>query len=256
MLHRTSRTSRRSTKFLSHWNSVLAVTAHTSGKPWFRRRVAPDPVHALKLTFLALFVASRVSSLAFAQAGAPDTPPNWSNMAPGLSSNSPVQSVGPANIPLGSTELATAGESPVILPLGGTLVTGKGPPGASGIPLRSTELRNPGLTAAPQIASANDCTGLRYSRIATTISAGILPSRLFDGRAGMASLRTGTAASTGCMRYGLSPTQQGMASQQGPMQGAAKSGISQGATELMNGGLSRVIPVRPVTQASPLSEGY
>jgi hypothetical protein len=74
--------------------------------------------------------------------------------------------VGPTNIPFGNTGLRTPGESPAILPLGGTLLTGRGPSGASGVPFGSAELGNPGLTAAPQMTNANGGTGLRISRVA------------------------------------------------------------------------------------------
>jgi hypothetical protein len=180
-------------------------------------------------------------------------------MPSAASSNALTQAPGPGGIPLGSTELPTPGESPVILRLGGTLITGRGPAGTSGIALGSTELRNPGLSVAPQMANANDCTNLRGSRIAASTAAGTLPPRLFDGRGGMASqsMETlqssgkGLISSSGCMSYGLGSTQQGIVTPQISRQAAGRAGILGGATELTNGGLSGSIAATPVSPAAP-----
>jgi hypothetical protein len=173
---------------------------------------------------------------------------------------------GPAGIPLGSTELRTPGESPVIYPLGGTLVTGKGPAGASGIPLGSTQIQNPGLSSAPRLASANGCFSVMAApgpsaAMATSGPAGALPSRLFSAGSTMASpsgspdtYSSGTSASSSACA-GLSLAQQGVV--RAPLSQASQAtGIAPGASELTSNGLSGYIAAAPPSPGSAVSLGY
>ena len=172
----------------------------------------------------------------------------------------------PAGIPLGSTELRTPGESPVIYPLGGTLVTGKGPAGASGIPLGSTQIQNPGLSPAPKIASANGCSSIMAvagpsAAMAAPGPAGALPSRLFSAGSTMASpsgspgtYSSGASVSSSACA-GLSLAQQGVV--RAPMsQTSQATGIAPGASELASNGLSGYIAAAPASPGSAMSQGY
>jgi hypothetical protein len=187
-----------------------------------------------------LFSVLLVSSFALATAVAQTAPLNGlsgsGSAFPGaLPAMQPGRSAGRVGIPLGSTGLSMPGESPLILDLGATPVTGKSAPlGASGIPLGSTELsRNAGLSPSPRLVTPNGCTAIAW----TGGSGGRLPQRLFDGNAGQ-SWSPGIGAANACANTGLAVARQGAVTQ-GAAQGRA--GLGLGATELTNGGLSGIV---------------
>jgi hypothetical protein len=215
------------------------------------------PKLSMRHVFTVSLFLSGACGHAWAQSGPMEGVPGPTIGIAGASSSTLQQSLGSvgfARIPLGSTELGTPGESPVILPLGGTFTSGRGPAGASGIPLGSTEILNPSVTTAPQTASASGCTNMAGSTMSFT--AGTLPPRLFDGRAGIASQSGASGLSnTVCTSSALSATQQGMATQRMSAETSGRTGIPQGAAELTSNGLSGVIAATPVSPASPLSEG-
>ena len=83
----------------------------------------------------------------------------------------PMLRVGPTEIPLGSSEIRTAGETPAILRPSGALRSARNRAGASGIPLGAVELVNPGLSFSPQTVTPKGCT----ARAGATGSVGALP---------------------------------------------------------------------------------
>ena len=139
----------------------------------------------------------------------------------------PMLKVGATEIPFGSSEAPTPGETPAILgPSGALLPTARNRPGASGIPLGAAELINPGLSFSPQTVTSKGCT----ARGRVTGSTGALPTRLFDGNVGRpAGFSLG--ASNLCQDMALNTVQQGIVTQ-------SKAGIGLGAIELTNGGLA------------------
>ncbi len=186
----------------------------------------------LRLIFPIMILLSFRLFAAWSQA---QTLPSPSDALAGAAPNTVVAAmpgVRAAGITLGSTELQTPGESPVILPLGGTLSTGTSPRGQAGIPLASIQLSNPGVSPPLRFATPNGCTVSTTSNPA----GGALPARLFDGNAGR-SMGAGIGASNACTNSGLSTAQQGVVTQ-------GKTGIGFGATELTNNGLADAVSVQ------------
>lgn len=72
----------------------------------------------------------------------------------------PMLKVGPTEIPLGSSETPTPGETPAILRPSGMLPSARNQAGASGIPLGAAELVNPGLSVLPQTVTSQGCAPL------------------------------------------------------------------------------------------------
>ncbi len=151
--------------------------------------------------------------------------------------------VGPAGIPLGSTELAVPGESPVILPLG------------AAFPTLGTSLQMPlaplgGTTGAiaPYAAGAGSAgfgpapgQGAGANCGANAGLSGTLPARLFSGSPAMGPQASGAA---NCMGSGSVSTAKGSASP-AYRPPAGRSGIPLGASELPANGTSGAIPATP-----------
>ena len=168
----------------------------------------------LRLIFPIMILLSFRLFAAWSQA---QTLPPPSDALAGTAPNTVVAAmpgVRAAGITLGSTELQTPGESPVILPLGGTLSIGTSTRGQAGIPLASIQLSNPGESPPLRFATPNG----------------------FDGNAGR-SIGAGIGVSNACTNSGLSTVQQGVVTQ-------GKTGIGFGATELTNNGLAGAVSVQ------------
>jgi hypothetical protein len=165
-------------------------------------------------------------------------------------------SLGPAGVPLGSTELPTAGESPVLAPLGTALPSlgvGQLPFGiagstrSAGIPLGAAELGNNGLSPVPSATMSQGGSASNCPNMAGGSSSAALPSRLFDG--GARSGNPSTLSTSACAGVSSSvPGSSEIAQIYKPL--AGRSGIPLGASELPNNGISGIVPVSPTSPGS------
>jgi hypothetical protein len=142
-----------------------------------------------------------------------------------------------------------------LVPLRTTTPLGMGP-GApvapAGIPLGATQLSTAGISPAlPGIVPQGAITGNNTICSGTMSTAGIAsPTPLFDASAGTVS---GTCATTGA---GASPNPAASASSPtgiGSVAAVGRIGIPMGATELDPGGLSLPSPATPPTSATPMA---
>jgi len=166
-------------------------------------------------------------------------------------------SVGPAGVPFGSTELPTAGESPVLAPLGTALpslavgqlpfvIAGSGSTRGAGIPLGAAELGNNGLSPVPSATMSQGGSASNCPNVAGGSSSAALPSRLFDGGA---SGNPSALSTSGCAGVSSSvPGSSGLSQIYKPL--AGRSGIPLGASELPNNGISGIVPISPTSPGS------
>ena len=148
-------------------------------------------------------------------------------------------SSGPAGIPLGSTELAPPGESPVILPLGAAF-----PSLGSSLQMPPSPLGGTAGAIAPYTAGAGSAVPGQNSGAncaAATGLSGTLPARLFSGRPAMGLQASGAA---NCQSSGsVNITNGNAALAYRPL--AGRSGIPLGASALPGNGTAGVIAATP-----------